>query len=80
MAIQRLSEPQPQPSSRTRMPSTMPALAIVRSSEGLASAVDAAREYVERAEACCDDFPDSDASTALRTAPRALLESVSVTA
>ena len=56
------------------------ALAIVRSSEGLASAVDAAREYVERAEACCDDFPDSDASAALRTAPRALLESVSVTA
>jgi len=56
------------------------ALAIVRSSEGLASAVDTAREYVARAEAYCDDFPDSEATSALRAAPRALLESVSVTA
>lgn len=56
------------------------ALAIVRSNPGLASAVDTAREYVERAEACCDDFPDSDATAALRAAPRALLESVSVSA
>jgi heptaprenyl diphosphate synthase len=56
------------------------ALAIVRSNEGLASALDTAGEYVERAEACCDDFPDSDATTALRAAPRALIESVSVTA
>ncbi len=56
------------------------ALAIVRSNEGLASAVDTARDYVERAEAYCDDFPDSDATEALRSAPRALLASVSVTA
>lgn len=56
------------------------ALAIVRSSDGLASAVETAGEYVARAEACCDDFPDSDATAALRAAPRALLESVSVTA
>ena len=56
------------------------ALAIVRSNDGLESAVDAAREFVERAEACCDDFPDSEATAALRAAPRALLASVSVAA
>ena len=56
------------------------ALSIVRSNDGLASAVDTAREYVERAEACCDDFPDSAATAALRAAPRALLDSVSVIA
>jgi heptaprenyl diphosphate synthase len=56
------------------------ALAIVRSNDGLASAVDTAREYVERAQACCADFPDSDATEALRAAPQALLDSVSVTA
>jgi len=56
------------------------ALSIVRSNDGLASAVDTAREYVERAEAHCDDFPDSEATAALRAAPRALLDSVSVTA
>jgi heptaprenyl diphosphate synthase len=56
------------------------ALTIVRSNDGLSSAVDTAREYVRRAEACCDDFPDSDATAALRAAPGALLESVSVTA
>jgi heptaprenyl diphosphate synthase len=56
------------------------ALSIVRSNDGLASAVDTAREYVERAESLCDDFPDSEATAALRAAPRALLDSVSVTA
>ncbi|HSP29980.1 MAG TPA: polyprenyl synthetase family protein [Ilumatobacteraceae bacterium] len=56
------------------------ALAIVRSNDGLASALDTAREYVDRAEACCDDFPDSEATEALRAAPRALIDSVSVTA
>ena len=55
-------------------------LTIVRSNEGLASAVDTAREFVERAEACCDDFPDSDATAALRAAPAALLASVPVSA
>jgi len=55
-------------------------LTIVRSNDGLASAVDTAREFVARAEACCDDFPDSDATAALRAAPAALLESVSVIA
>jgi len=56
------------------------ALAIVRSNDGLASAVATARDFVEQAEASCDDFPDSDATAALRAAPGALLESVSVSA
>ncbi len=56
------------------------ALAIVRSNDGLRSAADAARAYVDRAEQLCDDFPDSDATAALRAAPRALLASVPVTA
>ena len=51
---------------------------IVRSNAGVASAIATAREYVARAEAACDDFPDSAATTALRAAPAALLESVSV--
>ena len=54
------------------------ALAIVRSNAGVASAVATAREYVVRAEAACDDFPDSEATIALRSAPRALLDSVAV--
>jgi heptaprenyl diphosphate synthase len=54
------------------------ALAIVRSNVGLASAVATALEYVERAEACCDNLPNSAATAALRAAPRALLESVPV--
>jgi heptaprenyl diphosphate synthase len=54
------------------------ALAIVRANDGLASAVRVAEEYVERAVAACDDFPDSPATDALRAAPRALLASVSV--
>jgi heptaprenyl diphosphate synthase len=56
------------------------ALAIVRSNDGLSSAVETAREYVERAEGLCDDFPDSPATEALRAAPRALLASVPVPA
>jgi geranylgeranyl pyrophosphate synthase len=56
------------------------ALAIVRSNDGLASAIDTAREFVERAEACCAGFPASEATAALRAAPRALLASVSVPA
>ena len=54
------------------------ALAIVRGNAGIASAIATAREYVARAEAACDDFPDSAATIALRTAPAALLESVAV--
>lgn len=54
------------------------ALTIVRSNDGLASAVETAQEYVARAESACDDFPDSAATVALRAAPRALLDSVSV--
>jgi heptaprenyl diphosphate synthase len=54
------------------------ALAIVRSNAGVASAIATAREHVTRAEAACDDFPDSEATVALRAAPAALLESVSV--
>lgn len=54
------------------------ALTILRSSDGLASAVQTAHEYVAKAESACDDFPDSAATVALRAAPRALLDSVSV--
>ena len=54
------------------------ALGILRSSDGLASAIDTAQEYVARAEACCDDFPDSEATDALRAAPRALLETTAI--
>jgi heptaprenyl diphosphate synthase len=56
------------------------ALSIVRSNEGVESAIATARHYVELAENSCDDFPDSEATAALRAAPRALLASVSVTA
>ncbi|MGB0114006.1 MAG: polyprenyl synthetase family protein [Ilumatobacteraceae bacterium] len=49
------------------------ALAIVRSNDGVQSAIDTAQDFVRRAEACCDDFPDSEATAALRAAPRALL-------
>ena len=56
------------------------ALGIVRSNDGLTSAVETAQEYVARAENACDDFPDSPATDALRAAPRALLASVSVAA
>jgi heptaprenyl diphosphate synthase len=56
------------------------ALAIVRSNDGLASAIDTAQEYVDRAVASCDDFADSAATDALRRAPQALLASVSVPA
>jgi len=54
------------------------ALTIVRADGGIASSVETAQEYVRRAESACDDFPDSEATVALRAAPRALLDSVSV--
>lgn len=56
------------------------ALAIVRSNEGVASAVSEARRYVEAAEAVCDDLPPTAATDALRRASRALLDSVPTTA
>ncbi len=54
------------------------ALAIVRSNEGVASAMVTAREYVQRAEDACAGFPDSAATDALRTASRVLLDSAAV--
>jgi len=56
------------------------ALAILRSNDGIESAIETAHEYVARAVAACDDFPDSAATEALREAPRALITSVSVAA
>ena len=54
------------------------ALSIVRSSDGVASAIDTAGEYVDRAIAACDQFPDTEATAALRSAPVALLANVSI--
>jgi heptaprenyl diphosphate synthase len=56
------------------------ALAIVRSNEGVPSAIATARRYVDLAEAACDDLPPSEATAALRAAPRALLLSASLPA
>jgi heptaprenyl diphosphate synthase len=52
------------------------ALAIVRSGEGIESAIVTAHTYVERAEHLCEQLPDSEAVEALRTAPAALLSTV----
>ena len=49
------------------------ALEIVRSNDGVSSAVDTAREYAERAAAACAGFPDTEATAALVAAPAALL-------
>src|SRR5690606_30310240 len=56
------------------------ALSIVRANDGIESAIATAREFVAVAEASCDDFPDSDATSALRAAPGALLLSATVSA
>jgi len=53
------------------------ALSIVRANDGLASALEVARDYVARAESACSAFPDSEATAALCSAPSALLTSVS---
>jgi heptaprenyl diphosphate synthase len=53
-------------------------LEIVRNSVGVASAIATAGGFVARAEAACDDFPDSAATSALRAAPSALLATVSM--
>jgi len=52
------------------------ALAIVRSNDGVGSAMDTAREYAERAVAACAVLPDSEATAALTAAPAALLANV----
>ncbi|MEL6892201.1 MAG: polyprenyl synthetase family protein [Actinomycetota bacterium] len=52
------------------------ALAIVRSGDGVASAIDHASGYAERAEAACDALAPSAATDALRAAPRALLHTI----
>ena len=49
------------------------ALAIVRSNGGIAAPIDAAREWVARAEAACDLLPNTPAPAVLRVAPAALL-------
>ncbi len=54
------------------------ALAIVRANVGVASAVETAGEYVDRAISSCDRFPDTEATAALRSAPAALLANVSI--
>jgi heptaprenyl diphosphate synthase len=50
------------------------AIAIVRSSDGVESAMVTARSYVAEAERWCDQFPSSAATDVLRTAPAALLD------
>jgi heptaprenyl diphosphate synthase len=52
------------------------ALAIVRSNEGVESAVATARQYVESAEVVCERLTPSGATDALRAAPAALLGTV----
>jgi heptaprenyl diphosphate synthase len=52
------------------------ALAIVRSGEGIQSALATARRYVAAATAACDDLGATPAVEALRAAPGALLASV----
>ena len=56
------------------------ALSIVRSSDGVASAMTTAREYVQRAEDAVAGFADTSATEALRTASRVLLDSATVPA
>ena len=56
------------------------ALTIVRSNEGVASAMATAREYVQRAEDAVAGFADTPATEALRTASRVLLDSAVVPA
>ncbi|MGH9133992.1 MAG: polyprenyl synthetase family protein [Ilumatobacteraceae bacterium] len=52
------------------------ALAIVRSNEGIESAVATARQYVDAAEGVCEQLPASTATDAMRAAPAALLGTV----
>ncbi len=52
------------------------ALAIVRSNDGIAQAVEVANRYVATAEAACDRLPDGRVAEALRAAPAAAVASV----
>ena len=52
------------------------ALAIVRSGEGIQSAVATARTFVAEAGSACDELGDSPMVDALRAAPAALLDTV----
>lgn len=54
------------------------ALALVRSNAGVASAIETAGEYVDRAVAACATFPESPATAALAAAPAALLATVRI--
>lgn len=56
------------------------ALTIVRSNDGVPSAIETARDYVQRAADACSGFPESEATAALVAAPAALLANVSVPA
>ncbi|MFM9137109.1 MAG: polyprenyl synthetase family protein, partial [Actinomycetota bacterium] len=52
------------------------ALSIVRTSPGIASAIDSAQSYVPLCEQYCNKLPQSAATDALRAAPAVLLTSV----
>jgi heptaprenyl diphosphate synthase len=52
------------------------ALAVVRANEGVASAIASARQYVDAAEAACQELPSSAASDAMRAAPSFLLSNL----
>jgi heptaprenyl diphosphate synthase len=54
------------------------ALELVRSNDGVASAMETARDYVDRAAAACSIFPDTEATSALVAAPAALLATASI--
>ena len=55
---------------------TAAALDIVRSHDGVASAIATAHEHVAAAQSACDDFPPGEVAEALRAAPGALLDTV----
>jgi heptaprenyl diphosphate synthase len=54
------------------------ALELVRSNDGVASAMQTAQEYVDRASAACAKFSDTEATAALIAAPSVLLASASI--
>ncbi|MEM9517095.1 MAG: polyprenyl synthetase family protein, partial [Actinomycetota bacterium] len=55
------------------------ALDIVRTHDGVASAIATAHEHVVVAQSACDDFPPGDVADGLRAAPAALLDTVAST-
>jgi heptaprenyl diphosphate synthase len=56
------------------------ALAIVRANEGVEESIVVARRFVAEAEEACDALADTPTTDALRAAPRALLDTVTVPA